>query len=310
MINFALPGMYEHHKILIYICALFRTHPEFFNDNININAVFGNFQFSAWDGGRIFQIESYKYASQETVLRLKEIYNQELQIPMRLIFTTALLDENVCHSYYDNFVTHLCEDDMNEIVVASPVLEKHLRNTYPKYSFISSTTKCLTNIDEAKKEIIDNNYKMVCIDYNLNKNKALLNAIPEDQKSKVEFLVNAICPPNCPSRKKHYKLNSLYNQSYGVPYQIGECGITKNNLYPLNYSNNLSFKEIQKYYEKGFSNFKIEGRTFDDVNLILTIVPYVIKPEYQMYIIEFLLHTFPDCDINKFSLERFKNFRL
>jgi hypothetical protein len=43
MINFSLPGMYEHYNILIPICALHQTHPEFFNDDININAVFGNF---------------------------------------------------------------------------------------------------------------------------------------------------------------------------------------------------------------------------------------------------------------------------
>mgnify|MGYP003290424534 CR=1 FL=1 len=43
MINFALPGMYEHYNVLIPLCSLLKLHPEFFNDNININAVYGNF---------------------------------------------------------------------------------------------------------------------------------------------------------------------------------------------------------------------------------------------------------------------------
>ena len=304
MINFALPGMYEHYEVIIPLCSLFKIYPHFFYDNININAVFGNFQFCCWDGGRIFNNISYKHASIEDILRLKEIYNNILEIPMRLIFTTALTEPDLCHSYYDNTVAHLCEDEMNEIVVASPVLEEYLRINYPKYSFIASTTKCISSAEEAKEEL--ERYKMCCIDYNLNKNTTFLNSLKSEEKDKVEFLVNAICAPGCPTRKQHYYLNSLYNYSYGVPYNLPQCSIKKNNLYPHNYVNNLTHDDIIKYHQLGFSNFKLEGRTFPMIKLILTLVPYLIKPEYQFYIIDCLIDMAENFNLEKYSLKEFK----
>ena len=307
MIKFAVPGMYEHYNIIIPLCSLLKTHPEYFNDNIEIQAVYGNFQFSVWDGGRIFT-EGYKHATKEVIEKLIHIYNQELQIPIRLIFTTALEDKNICYSHFDNLVCTLCHNSMNEIVVSSSTLENYLRKTYPDFSFISSTTKCLSKDDAAEE--LKSDYKYVCLDYNLNKNQNFLNNIPQEQKNKIEFLVNAICPPGCPSRKKHYLLNSLFNYNYGETYRVGQCGITKSVLFPLNHYNNLSYNDIVEYYNNGFNNFKLEGRTFPPNTLILELVKYLVKPEYQFYIAEFLLKIYPEFDINYYSLERFSKIAI
>lgn len=305
MINFALPGMYEHYNILIPLCSLFKLHPEFFNDNVNISAVYGNFQFCAWDGGRIFDFNKYSHATKEEIEQLLYIYNKELKIPIRLIFTTALNDNNLCHSYFDNFVASLCQNEMNELVVSSESLEQYLRNHYPQYSFISSTTKCL-NATEFKEEL-NKDYKYICLNYNLNKNLDMLTQVPEEKRIKLEFLINAICPPGCPSRKKHYKLNSLFSESYGKIYALGECGIIKSNSYPLNYTNNFNFDELIEYEKLGFQNFKLEGRTFRPESLILELVKYLIKPQYQFYIIEFLLRITENFNIYNYSLDKFKN---
>ena len=109
------------------------------------------------------------------------------------------------------------ENEINEIVVNNLELENYIRKNYPKFSIISSTTKCLKDpnksLDELKKD-----YKYVCLDYNLNKNWEYLNTIPEELKNKTEFLVNAICPPNCPNRKEHYRLNGLSHLNFGKSY--------------------------------------------------------------------------------------------
>lgn len=308
MINFALPGMYEHYNVLIPLCSLLKLHPEFFNDNININAVYGNFQFCAWDGGRIFGLSDYSQATNEEIEQLLHIYNDELNIPIRLIFTTSSINPNICHSYFDNFVANKCQNTMNEIVVASPMLEEYLRKYYPEYSFISSTTKCL-NSEELKQEL-DKQYKYICLNYNLNKNFTLLNEILPEDRHKIEFLVNAICPPGCPTRKKHYQLNSSFSETYGKIYSLGECGIVKSNSFPLNYKNNFNFSELIEYEKQGFQNFKLEGRTFRNETLILELVKYLIKPEYQFYIIEFLLRIIETFNIYNYSLEKFNNISI
>ena len=207
--------------------------------------------------------------------------------------------------YFDNFVASLCQNEMNELVVSSESLEQYLRNHYPQYSFISSTTKCL-NATEFKEEL-NKDYKYICLNYNLNKNLDMLTQVPEEKRIKLEFLINAICPPGCPSRKKHYKLNSLFSESYGKIYALGECGIIKSNSYPLNYTNNFNFDELIEYEKLGFQNFKLEGRTFRPESLILELVKYLIKPQYQFYIIEFLLRITENFNIYNYSLDKFKN---
>jgi hypothetical protein len=38
-----IPGLYENYKINILFLELLKYHPEYFYDNINIKAIFGNF---------------------------------------------------------------------------------------------------------------------------------------------------------------------------------------------------------------------------------------------------------------------------
>ena len=54
MINFALPGFYEHLNLNLKLLQLIENSPYCFYDNIKINAIYGNFPFCIFDGGRIF----------------------------------------------------------------------------------------------------------------------------------------------------------------------------------------------------------------------------------------------------------------
>lgn len=307
-VNFIIPGLYEHYKLNILFCTMLKAHPEYFYDNVNVSAIFGNFQFSTWDGGRTFI--DYYYANKELVERLVYIYNQELNIPMRLVFTSHTITERDLYDRYNNMILTLCHNEMNEIVVASPLLEDYIRTNYPKYSFISSTTKCL-NKDELLKEIDSNKYKMVCLNYNLNKHKGLLEEVTKEQKEKMEFLINAICPSGCPNRKNHYYLNSLFSQSYGKMYSMKSCDIKGTSL---NYQdrtrhiNNLQPDDVFEYFNNGFNNFKIEGRTFTDIEMILHLVKYMVKPEYHSTMILGLFSMLENFDVYDYSYDVYKNY--
>jgi len=199
---------------------------------------------------------------------------------MRFIFTNCMLQEIDYVDRFCNLVCSVCQDEGNEIVVNSPGLEKYLRDSYPKYSFISSTTKC-NNINDSKNEL--NNYKYVCLDYNNNHNKKFLESLSLEERKKVEFLCNAICPSGCPNRKEHYRLNSLYYLNCGVPYNI-ECKIKGGTLADetIHYPNSISPEEIDEYYEpNGFEMFKLEGRTLEDMECLLNVARYMVKKEHQ-----------------------------
>ena len=165
-----------------------------------------------------------------------------------MIFTNPVIPEEY---YYDNFcnlITRICEDSLNEIVINSEGLEKYLREKYPKYNFISSTTKCKSNPEESFKEF-SKDYKYICLDYNLNRNESYLQSFPIELKPKIELLVNAICPPGCPNRAKHYIANGLSMLNYGTEYSI-DCKIKESNLHPsvFKYKNNLYPEELYGHY--------------------------------------------------------------
>lgn len=285
MVKYIIPGFYEHADINLKLIDLMKTNPEIFNDNTEIHASYGNFQHCIFDGGRIFP--DLVQASKEVVDNIILDYNKR-GIKVRYVFTNNQLKET---DYYDRFANIILEEGnngMNEIVIADSGLENYIREHYNNYNFISSTTKCLTNPQDLKKELGKDNYYMVCLDYNLNHNKKLLESLSSEEKNKCEFLVNAICVSGCPNRKEHYRLNSISNLQYGRKYQMEECNIRYSGIHPkvLSQPNNITVNEIYNYYEPlGFSYFKIEGRTWSDMDLILTYANFMVKPDQQLYFI-------------------------
>lgn len=281
MVNFLLPGFYEHFELFKYLIDYKEKYPHHFYADANIGACYGNFQQCPWDGGRIFF--EYNQASYEDIIEVRDFY-KEKNIPIRFIYTNPILIEMHLTNRFCNLVTELCEDENNEIVVNSPILEKYLRKTYPKYKFISSTTKCLLKPEDSKNEL-NKDYYMVCLDYNLNYNMEFLKSIPDESKPKVEFLVNAICHAGCQQRKEHYRLNGVHQLMNVKPYDLTGCSIDNDTLDydSQKIRNNLSPEDIYNtYVPMGFSNFKIEGRTFKNLETLLNIVKYMVKPEYQL----------------------------
>lgn len=288
--NFILPGMYEHYNLNFRLLELMKTKPEIFREDIKVSACYGNFQFCIFDGGRNFP--GYRHTCKEEIEDIVHIYNDIYGVPIRLIFTNNQLTPEHYTDRFGNLVLSICENDMNEITVGDDDFEKWIKEKYPKYKFISSTTKCLSKPDELIAELSKEEYIMVCLDYNLNKNFKLLDTFPQEVKDKCEFLCNAICPPACPQRKEHYKYNSLFSLSYGKGYQMETCQIKANTVSPITcgYHNNISPEELyETYVPKGFTLFKIEGRTLGEIEMAMNYARYMAKPGYENYVVSLLI---------------------
>lgn len=297
--NFILPGLYEHHALNLQFLELLRTHPEWFYDGVNVSAVYGSFQFCIFDGGRNFI--RYRHTTKEEIERITQAYN-DFGVPIRLVFTNTELQPEHYYNRFGNVIMSVCENDMNEIVINNEGFENYVRENYPGFQFISSTTKCLNTPQGLKDELAKDKYKMVCLDYNLNHNMKILEEFPMDVRARCEFLVNAICPPGCPQRKEHYKLNSLYHLSYGKSYSMANCQIRENTLHPVmvHSRNNLTPEEIYStYVPMGYNLFKLEGRTLSSIENICNYVRYMVKPEYQFMVISLLVDD--DCSTKMFK---------
>lgn len=304
MINFNLPGFYEHFSLNIFFIKNLEKHPEWFYPDIKIHSVYGNFPYCTWDGGRIFG-SNITHATKEEIKLLYDFF-QEHNVALRFIFTNPVLQPQHLHQHFENLILSNCYSLKNEIVVNNPLIEEYLKHNYPNYKIISSTTKRL-NKEQFLKEL-DKDYFQICLDYDLNKDLDFLNSIPEYKRDKIEFLVNAICPPNCKFRKQHYIENGkkvLSYDSYDYSDKIhNRCGIEHNINHPavLTQGNNLSIQEIYQYYQNGFVNFKLEGRTLPDSTLFVNYLYYLIQPAFKYEVLDNALNEKIIITTNNYSV--------
>lgn len=281
-VYFHLPGLFVFSTIYKNLLYLYRNEREKFNDWMEIGSIYGAPRIASWGGGRI------PNTSEDTDAGVIK-YMKEFQIPCRLTFSNNQIEEKHLNDIYCNYLLDAFYWEGNSIIVNSPILEKYIREKYPKYKIISSTTKCLNGKDSALNEL-NNNYEMVVLDYNFNKDFDFIKSIPN--KDKVELLINPVCAPGCTRRKEHYiyisklLLHTLENDyEFECPYEATKFyQAQKNPLF-------ISVDDIKNIYiPMGFKNFKIEGRTTGWDDLIEILLYYLIKPEYQLEIREKLYY--------------------
>jgi len=293
MINFMMPGLYSMHQINLYVIDDFHAHKDQYIDDLNFYCAYGNFPHNIWDGGRI---QTVKQISIENVESLISKYHDR-DVKVRLVCTNPIVEDKHLYNRFMNLVLERLSDQ-DEIVINSPILEQYIRDTYPDIQLISSTTKRLDSFTDLNNELNNSNYHMVCLDYDLNNHFDELEII--ENKDKCEFLVNAICAPKCPIRKDHYRLNGSFNLTYGKPYSMSrECRIKESTFHPssIKYQSTITREMIlDKYVPMGYTNFKLEGRTWSFIDVLLTYAKYFIKPEYEF---EFLTRTMNHIFENK-----------
>ena len=286
MIKYALPGMYEHAELYFNLLDLKQNKPEYFYPDVKIEIVYGNPQFCIWDGGRIF--EHYRQTTIEEMKSIIYTYNNVFNTPIRYVFTNCCLEEKDYHNRFGNILMELAADGPNEVVIADDNFMRFLKERYPTFKFVSSTTKCLIKPEEVRAELAKEDYHLVCLDYNLNHNFKFLDSLSDEEKNKAEFLANAVCHPACPNRKDHYYKNSQSHLSYGRTYHMGYCSIPAERKFIESY--HLTYDLIkEKYIPNNFSYFKLEGRTWTEMDLAATICNYLVKPEYYSQVITYLM---------------------
>lgn len=292
-VRFHLPDFAVHHKFNMIFLSMLKNCPQYFREGVEVASVYGTFPQSMWNGGRTMSgICDKKYV--KAVVRAFE----KVDIPIRFTFSNPLITEEHLDDEFCNFVLKTAHNGKNGVIVVSPVLEKYIRENYPKYKVTSSTCKRITDLNTLNSEL-DKTYDIVVIDYDFNNKFDLLEQVKD--KERCELLVNACCRPNCPNRVQHYHdigLSQIYycehlKKNPNKPFRPEDYGIKVDanlNCPYMNYdavdvrqhSTHISPDDIyEKYLPMGFNQFKIEGRTSNVFNLIETYIYYMIKPEFK-----------------------------
>ncbi len=285
MIQYNLPNI---QKTLLYarLAEAIKFDSDAFYDDFKIGSVFGNFPSCIWDGGCV---DLYPSWNAKIIEQTAQLYD-DLDIPMCLTFTNPLIDKEHLNDTYANLIANICQSDKNQILVCSPVLEDYLREKYPQYSYGRSILA-----SEKKPYDASDKYCKTVMQRSKNNDWAYLDTIPEKDRSKIEFLCNDPCPDNCPFIYSHYLKYASYQLSLGNDTDPNDCAMNgiigaNRNHYTQGLKSHISHDMIvNEYIPKGFTNFKLSGRSGDILVPTMGILQYLTKPDYQMDIMYVLL---------------------
>lgn len=282
--KFHLPGFMQHFRLNLTLAEYMKRHPDYFREGARIGSVYGAFPNMLWNGGRFMQ-------GHNDPRIINEIFRQLNMrgIPCRLTLTNPLITYEHLSDPLCNKIMQMADNGMNEVIVFSPLLEDYIRDKYPNFRITSSTCKQIEDKDDLYAEM-ERDYSLIVLDYNWNNRFDVLEDLPH--KEKAELLVNSCCTPHCKRRSDHYK--AIGRSQIGLTKSIAAkaesyapepfyCECMTKSLYqttssPLHISPEAIY---EKYLPMGYSNFKIEGRTVPDVNILENCVYYMVKPEYR-----------------------------
>ena len=252
----------------ISFLKLIKTNPEYFYNNIEINSVYGAPNFCIWSGG--IAPQNLKQFSKEELEKIFYTLNNEFNIPINLTFTNSLLKN--CH-YKDRF-GHLClelaSNNLNEITVFNEDFMLYLKNKYCNFKY---------NLSINKLEQIKNKYNK----YILNSSDlSLLKDLKNEEKSKLELLINLFCQKDCFNKEEHLFLNNSSILNYGKKYLFKNCN--KNSI------DKITYEDINNnYLPAGFNQFKIDENINNPIELLLIYCDYMVKPEYKNSVINIII---------------------
>lgn len=184
-----LPGLFEFYELYKEFLPLYRKHREYFYDWCDIGSIYGAPADCIWGGGRV----GFGEHDPKEVLKLM----QEYGISARLTFSNSLLTKEhlpdkkcneLCRIFDIGRDNERSRGFGNGIIIYSDILLDYIKENYPDFYFVSSTTKVLTDFSEFKNELNREEFRYVVSDFRLNKSFDNLKALSQHQKEKVEFV--------------------------------------------------------------------------------------------------------------------------
>ena len=280
-----LPGLFEFYDLYRIFLPLFYNHREYFYDWCEIGSIYGSPADCLWGGGRV----GFGDNRPEDVAELMQAHG----ISARLTFSNSLLRPEHLSDRNCNALCALFETGgpvRNGVILCSDLLLDYLRERYPAFYFVSSTTKVLTEFHQLEAELNRPEFRYVVPDFRLNKAFDRLNTLSGAQKQKVEFLCKECCRIGCPERKACYESVSRKNLGEDCPEHVCTSPNAERGYRFSDAMQNPAFiglEEIQNIYlPKGFSHFKIEGRSLGSALILEFLLYYMTKPEAQLRVRE------------------------
>ena len=286
MAHFHLPGLFEFYEFYRAFLPLYREHREYFYDGCDIASIYGAPADCIWGGGRT--------GSGETGARQVRELMREYGISARLTLSNSLLRPEHLQDRKCNALCEMFAEEYygvrNGVIICSDLLLDYLKENYPEFYFVSSTTKVITDFDAFVREAEREDMSYIVPDFRLNTAFDRMSILPTALKTKIELLCNECCSPGCKDRRLCYEAVSRKNLGENAPEFIclapgGSEGYRFSKA--MESPCFVSEQDIrEKWLPAGITNFKIEGRGLGSAVLLEFILYYMTKPEYRLRVRE------------------------
>lgn len=272
-LNFYLPNFYPNLTLICFLADIMKQTPECFYEDVKITSAYGSFPNCIWNGGREYLDMITK---EQMIYTIDELNSRGIAV--RYTFTNPLIEEKHLGDTLCNMCLELADNRGNEVLVNSPILEKYLREHYPRLTLISSTTKCLDKLEEVEAEL-EKDYALVVLDSVMNNTPELFGL---KHKEKIELLADHCCEDACPRRRAHYDSLGRAQLEY-ADCKFPPCKNSGRDFYMLMYNRSFLTNEMihGKYKEAGFQHFKLDGRAWSKRNVLESFLYYLVKPEWR-----------------------------
>ena len=228
-----------------------------------------------WNGGRI--CEPKDTVDVATLLLMIKVYNK-MGIKYNFSFTNLLLEEEDLDDGYCNLLLEeISGPDYanNGVIVASEMLKKYIKNTYPSLKITHSVCNGTSTLKDYNNATNDPDNDIVVLHPDFNHDLKFLSQL--ENKEKYEIIINDYCAFGCPYRREHYNLLSKYallQSRDPIIHRIEELDITRHsspyseciavrNGFNKDGRNVLTFEDIDNLLDIGFRYFKLTGREYD-----------------------------------------------
>lgn len=274
-----LPGFCVFRNLNTVIIDLMNEYRNCFNDGYRVGSVYGTFPGAIWNGGRT----TLGFCTKTDIEGVLKNYNSR-KVPVRFTWTNSLLEEKHVNDTFCNLIMRLADNGMNQVLCNREVLENYLRENYPNFKFISSTTKRIKDVETLKAEL-DKDYFMVVLDYDMNHDEEVLKSL-EPVADRVEILVDEICFPGCERRLEHYEDESRCQLEFDVskPFACHNKSQAKVFSESMQRPAFISKEEIKDYIDRGYQNFKLVGRGLPMSFVLDSYIYYLVKEDQQDFI--------------------------
>ena len=162
--TYHLPGLFEFYELYRIFLPLFHEHREYFYDWCEIGSVYGAPADCLWGGGRV----GFGENRPEEAAALTREYG----ISARLTFSNSLLRREHLGDRKCNALCALFEQNgpvQSGVILTSDLLLTYLREHYPGFYFVSSTTKVLTRFGQLAAELARPEFRFLVPDIRLNR---------------------------------------------------------------------------------------------------------------------------------------------